>query len=195
MKRLVPLLWILAICFSLCACGASASRANIDECKELIGNIGDIDTAGIVSSQGEILHSNRGINAYEAAKTKYESLSDKEKEQVDNAYILDEKENDYETAKALRSQLAVERDVLLECKDTVVEKIKKSLKDPSSYVEVDWSVLVDHDILDTGSGNITVDITYSATNSFGGRLQEDTLAFIDGTYINNEFSIKKITFF
>lgn len=82
----------------------------------------------------------------------------------------------------------------LECKDAVVAKVKECLKDPSSYEEIDWSMFVNEDITEIGEGGVSINLTYSATNSFGGRLQESCRAIVNGTYDNNTFSIEKILF-
>ena len=66
-------------------------------------------------------------------------------------------------------------------------------KDPASYEERDWSMFVSDDIVEIGEGTVLVDLTYSATNSFGGRLQEDLRSIVYVTYDNDTLSIDKIT--
>lgn len=72
MKRIVSLIAILAVCVSFCACGTSKEAQKADE---LILSIGEVT----LDSEPSIL----------AAKIYYDTLTDKQKSQVENYSILE----------------------------------------------------------------------------------------------------------
>ena len=78
MKRLIAILLVLSLCTSLCACGKSAEAKKADE---LILEIGEVTA----DSEAAIL----------AAQTYYDTLSNKQKEEVENYELLVKAKEDY----------------------------------------------------------------------------------------------------
>ena len=78
MKKTIAILLTISLCFSLCACGKSAEAKKADE---LILAIGEVTA----DSENSIL----------AAQTYYDTLSDKQKEEVENYQILIQAQEEY----------------------------------------------------------------------------------------------------
>ena len=79
MKKLMALMVALVLCLSLCACGKSAA---VKETEAAIDEIGEVTL--------------ESKSAIEIAERKFDSLTDKEKEKVENRLILSEAEAEYE---------------------------------------------------------------------------------------------------
>lgn len=78
MKKTIAILLTISLCFSLCACGKSAEAKKADK---LILAIGEVTA----DSENSIL----------AAQTYYDTLSDKQKEEVENYQILIQAQEEY----------------------------------------------------------------------------------------------------
>lgn len=193
MKKITLLFLALIMCVSLCACGG-ANENTAKKCEQLIEEIGSISTYGNISAQGEVMVDSDGIKAYEKAKNCYDSLSDKEKKKVKNIQLLEDMKADYEEAKADEIRYTREREILLACKDAVVEEIKDILINSSSYEEINWNGFVGTEYdEDTGAFFCTISIEYSATNALGGRVDQKKMSTINGIYKDGNVSDLKIT--
>lgn len=114
------------------------------------------------------------LNSFSEAYDYYNSLSDEQKQSVKNADVLTsqietfhEIESRYNTLRSLCSLIEY-------CHQSCVDDLKNSLKDPDSYIEKD--VRCNYGVPPYSDGaviRITFRVTYSATNSYGGRLQDD----------------------
>ena len=78
MKQIIALILTLAICMCLCACGKSPSVLAVENAIQAIGEV-SIDSK----------------NAIETAVNLYNALPSKEKDQIDNYYILEQAQKQY----------------------------------------------------------------------------------------------------
>ena len=135
---------------------------------------------------------------YLAARYKYKSLSESDKKKVKNYdKIANHKDalDDYEYI--INIGHALEK-IVREVDNYCVENIKSTLKNQSSYEEYSNEVSLHQlssrhiTIIDENNiifTNAHCTISYSATNSYGGRIDDEKSFYVSGTYSNGEVTI------
>ncbi|MBE6998391.1 MAG: hypothetical protein E7427_09535 [Ruminococcaceae bacterium] len=167
------------------------SEIRVAKCEDAISEIGVVDGA---LDPYYIIYVQRGYidrlvwpdtEKYESALDQYNALSDDEKELVENKELLDAQKTNYLEARETQKQLLRVRDIEMLSKELAVESVKSHLKNASSYREISTnSTYTDKDYNEaTGNfGTVFVDIKYSATNSYGGRIDESIMIPVTGNY-------------
>lgn len=194
MKRVLVVFCVLALTFVSAACSTLPSKNNkadsiekIQECEHLIDNIGKIKNGGFIDKKGKV-HRDSGISNYEEALNAYNELTDSQKEQVSNRSVLEDKKTAYDAAKEDYDLLLIKSTCIVESKDPFVSAIKEKLKSSSSYEENDWGgTFADYDTK-SGKYKVYYNIDFSATNSFGGRLDYTAMGEVSGVYTNGKCS-------
>lgn len=212
MKKIVALLLVLTMALALCGCSSSDykkaqemfEQGQYEEAQAIFESLGDYEDSkeqasnckvkisiGLFDEVGffdPINPTYSSISAAEEALAYYETLTEEEKVQVDNAFLFLPTEEDVLMAK--------DRLVLNNIADQVIyeaeSQIKKNLINSSSYQRQEnrqsrASAYWDENDPTKVSG--TVDIYYSATNSMGGRIDAHKGGYWEGTYIDGNLTI------
>lgn len=174
MKKIICILLTFIMLCGLVACGNNAKSteeatlspeeikqqedlARIENVKKLIEELDSISDASYDSEQ-KILE----------AEQAYNELDDSLKKQVDNYEKIAKVKKIYEYFHYCEI-----------AKSKAVSSIKSNLKNPGSYEEVFGYSIMYYDAEIKTPLLVAVKITYSATNSFGGRLQEKYQIFYE----------------
>lgn len=204
--RLVTLLVLVLSLLILCSCSTSKEETDADQgidanaqdssqesleklhvkkCEELIDDIFEIMPDAIFDTlNGTYIYDQDSFEAFEKADKYYNSLTDEEKSQVSNIDILEEQRPNYLALLEKVSKYKIMQEIYLASKEVFIEEIKARLKDPSSFQEVSYSPLMLESEDYNGDFEFQATFTFSATNSFGGRLQEKWRGKVSGSYKN-----------
>ena len=206
MKRLVCLLFVAALVVALCACENNKTNENVEKAQAAINALSEaeeymmeIDTQRWLSDNSYSsvyfydslyvdehaeIHHNEWSLAYEEAMEAYNSLSTEEKTLIENSACLDYKYYVDEYKSVL-----LEQEIALFCKDFAVEDLKEKLINKSSYEEYDWILEEVFYSENAHSFGVELKIEYSATNKFGGRIDDIEYFRCSGTYKNGIITI------
>jgi hypothetical protein len=131
------------------------------------------------------IHHNDASSAYAAAFEAYNALSDEEKLEIRDSDLLLENErfiSQYE-------KILVEQKVAIYCKDVAVEELKETLVNKSSYEEYGWALEKVHYSKDDQVFWVELNVEYSSTNEYGGRVDEIDYFDYTGTYKDGKITI------
>ena len=162
-----------------------SEHSRIEECEELIDNISEITLSTIFDySTGTYIYDQYSFEAFEKADKYYNRLTDEEKAQVSNIDMLEEQRPNYLALAEKVSKYKIMQEIYLASKEEFVKEIKERLKDPSSFQEVSYYTLMLESKDYNGDFEFQATFTFSATNSYGGRLQEEWRGTVSGIYEN-----------
>ena len=137
---------------------AEAEAAKVENVKKIIDEIGPIGWYSLVDAKREI----------EAAEKAYNELDDSLKPEVSNYS---------EIAKAWKLYEYYHYENM--AKDKAHSSIRSKLKDPSSFQSITSIAKTYYDAELKAPLLISVSVTYSATNSFGGRVKGDYFVYYE----------------
>ena len=209
MIKLAALLVLILSLFTLCSCSTSkektggnqgidantqnsqdssqesSEKGRVKKCEELIDAVFEIMPDAIFDSRnGTYIYDQNSFEAFEKADKYYNSLTDEEKSQVSNIDVLEKQRPNYLALLEKVSKYKIMQEIYLASKEEFIEEIKDRLKDPSSFQEVSYFPLMPESKDYNGDFEFQATFTFSATNSFGGRLQEEWRGTVSGTYKN-----------
>lgn len=187
MKKVSYIILIALLCLCLSACGA------VSECEALIAEIGTLDpNYHFDSTTGYYEIDADGMAAFEKADECYNNLSDSQKSKVSNYDLLESQREAYLTLKEALPYLNMQRTVYAYVKPDMVWEIKSTLKSSGSYEEGVFNGGIDEYNEETGEFEFSAVVSYSATNSFGGRLDEMAILVATGVYNSDDDTVSNI---
>jgi hypothetical protein len=167
----------------------------------LIDEIGTIDPSDYYFDEvkGLIASDSDSVDAFEAAEEYYNTLSDKQKAKVTNYDLLEGERENYQQATANLEKCKIFYAIYSKTEYTFIRQIKRQLKNQSSFEEYGFLTNgLDMDSekinLDTGEFEFYAFLSYSATNSFGGRMDEKLWATVTGVYKDGEVATLNIQY-
>lgn len=196
MKRILALIMIFLICFSLCACtnkeaeqAAKERAARIKNVEDLIEYMSDAEweLKELYLTETAEIHHNEWSAAYVKALDAYNALSADEQTGVWNA---DDLKDDYHIK--WYNEILIEQEIALYCKDIAVEALKEKLINKSSYEEYGWILDRSYYFEDDHTFWVELKIEYSATNRMGGRIDDTEYVSYHGAYIDGKITISKL---
>ena len=163
MKKLLLLVLVIVMTFSLCACGKSEAVVATEEAIAAIGTV-DYDS----------------LSKIETAEKLYSILTDSEKEKVENRIDLVNAREAYEKLPPKLPEFKEDEILALYAASTINDYLLDVLKDPGS--------LVVHSLNGGLYENNTYifEFDYSAKNSFGGNVRDQLYIAVER--YNNGFS-------
>lgn len=187
MKKISCIVFITVLCLCLSACGA------VSECEALIAEIGTLDpNYHFDSTTGYYEIDANGMSAFEKADECYNNLTDRQKSKVSNYDLLESQRETYLTLTEALPYLNMQRKVYTFVKSDMVSKIKSTLKSSGSYEERLFNGGIDEYNEKTGEFEFSAVVSYSATNSFGGRLDDMAILVATGVYNSNDGTVSNV---